>query len=583
MKYLALTLHLSILAISALTAAPAHSIFKGAAADSKASANIQPGALSTFYSEDFGLGFPNGWQVIDNAGNGINWKRTTGGVANPGSGPGLEILSPFGSSSFNGYMLIDSDSAGQSVGGENSDLISSSIDCSGHSTVRMTFNELLYHLNESAKIFVSTDSISWTEVYDASASLSPGQATPNPFYVDLDISAVAANQSTVYLRFNYTGDSDYWWMIDDITLYEPIIIIDGGVFSINSPNSDCAGIGGNQVVSIDLQNSGTDTISGFAVSFNVDGGSPITETVPSSIPPSGFLTYNFLTTANVALPGPHLIGVWIDVPGDTIETNDTLYKLVYSGSFQLDVSNPYLMGFESGEDLSGWNVEDANQDNITWGIDNFLSNNGVNCLHYVSPDTTVLADDWIWSTCLSLRNNVTYHLQVAGRTLDSALTDASFEVAIASAQSADSIIQIIIPSTQPVLETQYTNFTGNYQNNQGTGTFYLGFHVTSAFKKTDLRIDDIRFEDGTSSWLSEEANPNINLYPNPSDGIVYLTGKNEKNCTIKILNVTGETVFQHHYPNLKREMINLSDQASGIYFIQVIMDDAKLSGKLLIY
>jgi hypothetical protein len=43
----------------------------------------------------------------------------------------------------------------------------------------------------------------------------------NPEVVTVNISSFAANQATVYLKFNYIGDYDYWWAIDDIKLFEP--------------------------------------------------------------------------------------------------------------------------------------------------------------------------------------------------------------------------------------------------------------------------------------------------------------------------------------------------------------------------
>ena len=85
----------------------------------------KPSAPATFtigniiYTEDFSNGIPSGWQLIDNAGNGVNWKLTTTGIYNAAQYPQLiSRLSQNGTTAANGYMLYDSDSSGQTVQGE---------------------------------------------------------------------------------------------------------------------------------------------------------------------------------------------------------------------------------------------------------------------------------------------------------------------------------------------------------------------------------------------------------------------------------------------------------------------------------
>ena len=79
-----------------------------------------------FFSEDFSGGLPSGWQVIDSAGIGVNWHFTTTGTFNTA----YDSLSVIGTTAANGYMIYDSDSANTTLGGENADLISVSINCS---------------------------------------------------------------------------------------------------------------------------------------------------------------------------------------------------------------------------------------------------------------------------------------------------------------------------------------------------------------------------------------------------------------------------------------------------------------------
>src|SRR6187399_962253 len=84
----------------------------------------------TFFSEDFSSGIPVTWTNIDYSGNNVLWRTTTTGAYNQTT-PVDEFLNPVGTSASNGYLILDSDSAGVVL--ENSDLTTAAINCTGHS------------------------------------------------------------------------------------------------------------------------------------------------------------------------------------------------------------------------------------------------------------------------------------------------------------------------------------------------------------------------------------------------------------------------------------------------------------------
>jgi hypothetical protein len=83
------------------------------------------------------------------------------------------------------------------------------------------FNERFAQYGSSTgHLEVSNNNFStFTSVYAAETGLSQNQSTSNPHFVDVDLSAVAANQANVKIRFHWTGAWDYWWFIDDIVVY----------------------------------------------------------------------------------------------------------------------------------------------------------------------------------------------------------------------------------------------------------------------------------------------------------------------------------------------------------------------------
>lgn len=185
--------------------------------------------VAPFYTEDFGGGLPAGWAVIDSSGI-CPWKWSLDGSWGYFSQTGENSGDPAISSTTggNGFLICDNDSAnhvnyGQPSGANYQYLSSyigtSAIDCSTQPSVILRF-EQAYRYNNGVPMFVmvSTDSSNWT-AFDVSGDLANNQASADPDVEVVNLSAIAANQPTVYLRFGWSARV-YFWMIDDISLSE---------------------------------------------------------------------------------------------------------------------------------------------------------------------------------------------------------------------------------------------------------------------------------------------------------------------------------------------------------------------------
>jgi Carboxypeptidase regulatory-like domain/Kelch motif len=172
---------------------------------------VKPDCTAPGYSKDLALGEdfsgstfpPQGWNVLDNVGEGHVWQlndpegrqNTTGGTGN--------------------FADINSDFFGPSDT-QNTELVSPTIDLSGAATPFLTF-----HNNYIASPFfpqvgdvdVSIDGGStWTNVWHHEGDQVPG---PDLETVQLP---QAANQANVKVRFHFTATFGFWWMVDDITV-----------------------------------------------------------------------------------------------------------------------------------------------------------------------------------------------------------------------------------------------------------------------------------------------------------------------------------------------------------------------------
>ncbi len=114
-------------------------------------------------------------------------------------------------------------------------LTSTAVDCSGLFGVRLSFQRWLgveQPAYDHASVRVSADGVDWTTVWENDAEIADGTWTE----MDLDISAVADGESTVYLRWTMGPTDGGWvfcgWNIDDVEILgvravEDILLADG--------------------------------------------------------------------------------------------------------------------------------------------------------------------------------------------------------------------------------------------------------------------------------------------------------------------------------------------------------------------
>jgi len=184
----------------------------------------------TIWYESFANGIPAGWQVYDSTGNNFNWIYSLDGPtgAYTGTWPNPEPVLQSTTSS-DGFLMLPSDYYNTQPSGiivtdvvtMSSTITSAPVNCSGYQGVILTFQQKFrYCCSESAAVFkvlVSSNGSTWT-AYDVRHSISANLFSPDPDTVKINISTIAGNQPTVYIKFYQAGISHYYWMIDDVAL-----------------------------------------------------------------------------------------------------------------------------------------------------------------------------------------------------------------------------------------------------------------------------------------------------------------------------------------------------------------------------
>jgi len=196
-------------------------------------------SAAPIWEEDFANGFPSGWSSYTNNTQGgfatCPWVHSFDGSwgyfqGTQGTSGAAAINSTTAS---NGFLISDSDSANHHAYGQPSGttyqyiesyFTTSAIDLSMYPAVSLEFEHTFRYNNLGQVAFVpptvsvSNDSINWTD-YVVNAAVPNHVGSNNPEVVSINISSVAANQSTVYIKIGWTSRC-YYWMLDDMKIVE---------------------------------------------------------------------------------------------------------------------------------------------------------------------------------------------------------------------------------------------------------------------------------------------------------------------------------------------------------------------------
>lgn len=131
--------------------------------------------------------------------------------------------------------------------------------------------------------------------------------------------------------------------------------------------------------------------------------------------------------------------------------------------------------------------------------------------------------------------------------------------------------------------------TGGWQSWETTGkTAYLDAgrqNIRIKIAQPNFNLNWIEFSSLVNTNKIELATE-ISIYPNPTNGLIYLDGDLGKtqNVEIQVFNLLGQIIFSQQLDNISRlnEMIDFSKKESGSYFITIQMEDGDLISKKII-
>jgi PKD repeat protein len=268
-----------------------------------------------YLNENFSTGSgstpPSGWSnnIIAGTAGTDTWRFNNPG----GRAPASPIAGQF--------AIFDSDNYSSGGGAEDVALESPAVNTTGYTTVKLKWDQFFAGVyNSTDGIYVEVfDGTSWNTVYSNTTLAYPGSASSQ----DIDVSTYAANKTGVKVRFRFVGDWSWYWIVDNVQLYTPVI--DVAPTAVSLTKGTLCGEAADQIV-VSVKNLGPAAQTNTPVVLQLSGTSTATlsGTITRSIAPNATDTIIFPGTYNT-IPGYiFTMKAYTALGADLVRTNDTI-------------------------------------------------------------------------------------------------------------------------------------------------------------------------------------------------------------------------------------------------------------------
>lgn len=568
---------------------------------------------ATIWTEDFAGGFTtaNGTWTTSGANANI-WKHTYTTTTGQYSA-GTPAFTP--TSAANGFMIFDADSANTPGGAANltGSLISPAIDLTAEATVKVGLQQDFRWCCTSTHLItvaVSSDNgMSWSPEFSL-----VGDVQTNDGYSDVtggydqsaNITAYAAG-NTVNLRFTWdgvgAGNSHYYWVIDDIYLsdvpanevelkqsWQGDIVNDWeySMMPLTQAREMVAGV-------VIFNNGSTDESPEITCVVKDANGvvatpAPITTLIPIGVTDTIWFNTGFTPTANGVYFAEFSIPADFD-PSNNMSTTNTMtindnllahdYGTTTTFGWSHTNTNPAVV--DRANAVHGWGeIYSPTVNQAVYGMDVWIGT-GTTIGNYLLAQVYQIDPDgdgsWIQGDLSGALAQV--ELTVAAANVN-ALTKISFPSAIQLEAGKNYIFEL-----QKADGTTNSSFfiagtDGNQEDDDGSAVGYGEYGATNPNGPTYWSGWDggfyIRPNFENTAGLVETAIEGISIYPNPTEGKLTVTNKNNYNNTIEVVDVAGKVVYKG--TSNKTVELNIEGNGAGVYFVNITNELGSITEKV---
>jgi len=426
----------------------------------------------------------------------------------------------------------------------------------------------------------------------------------------LDLSAYQSMGVTTFRFWTVKGASFYGDVaIDDFRVYDTVGV-NAQMDSIISPVSNC-GLSATSNVTVKISNVGLSAVSNFPVSYVLNGGTPVTETVTATVIPGTSLNYTFTSTVNLQTVGSYSLETYIAVPGDGDVLNDTVSSTVNSGFAQ--ALNQNFPGYSN-------DFEGATNNWVTYGTNNSWEIGTPSTFYINKPAGGMNA--YVTSAAGNHNANELSYIETPCFDLTYFTAtdpfDISFQALFKTQSDSDQVWMEMTMNNgvtwtkvmpDPVLAINfYNNATDNTWDgfsNAGAGNyipvlntlvgiggnsqvkFRFAFKSNGTNENDGFALDDFNISTivGIKDQIAGAAS--FGLYPNPTRDNVTISFNNVEtgNYNLTIEDVKGQKVVNEVITvsnSNSTKKVNTSQFEKGVYFVRLINGSTIVTKKLVV-
>ena len=540
------------------------------------------------------------------------------------------------------YAMLDSDEYGGEEGGTETEdswlTMANSVDCSNLNNVIVEFDTWYRSWTyEKCWLVVSTDGTFPTDLTPDSEAdpangiyeIFPGisgdggaDLGDNPTTQRINISEVAGGQSQVWIRFNWTGTWGYAWFIDRVCVAEQPaddIELAYGVVTHNGTGEEygrvpISQVGDGVTCGAGVYNFGVNSQSNVEVSMDVVNsiGYPALSDMFGEND-----MYEWDGTEYVNIAGPvasdqnvyfeKVVGIDSTVPADPYTSTFTASSDGDSDGGDNFGNNSAVREFAFTDNLYSTDGIDvySNAAITRMGTGSFTdATDGFMMMSYydISEGTnvagaTIMLDSYAYSSPLTVAGGelvvaIRDTSLISSETFDPGSAIESSDFYLVTQDDVDNGF-ITVPFSSPVYLSPDAYFISveMYSNGNDTDIYILDdetvpqpFYMSMIYIPGDQVYSNgtaaaIRMITGDSVGLEEEIS-GLNVYPNPSNGIVNIEIEGNQTLSVQVNDVVGKLISETTINS--NTTLNLQDLEKGVYFVTVSDSEKSNTTKIII-
>lgn len=310
-----------------------------------------------------------------------------------------------------------------------------------------------------------------------------------------------------------------------------------------------------ETISVTVSNPGMLKAEGLTASYSVNGGSPVTETLPFCLEPGENRVHTFSAKADMSAPGDYTVSASVEMEGDMRMSNNSMQQSCRHWT-ALDLPFSYSFAGKTDSYNLDWIIVDGNGDNSTWEY----SENMFNPVWEAGVIYCSSGDDWLISQPLNLAAG-TSHVMLNVSAVSEMMPE---KLEICYGTSTDPA-DMKVAATFDISNTEWKTKAANFSV-PAAGVYFIGLHCASEsgmnLKVADVTVDNGEFVGKPDIYVTKVIAPYSNC-DLPSDGKIGVSIENRGTGDLKDFTVSCTVARPDN------SVVTLSDQ-----FTDVVAPDA---------